>query len=92
MGRARDAMPVIVERMENGMHAGYWAWINKQVTADSYRCQVRCANLQVHGKTPADSYVVFPEHYCSCKAFQFDVVGKGDAPFVSHHGASLGKT
>ena len=41
------------------------------------------ATVQVHGKLAADSYVVFPEHYCSCKAFQFDVVGKNDAAFVS---------
>ena len=39
--------------------------------------------MQVRGKTRDDQYIVFPEHYCSCKAFQFDVVGKSDAPFVS---------
>jgi hypothetical protein len=39
--------------------------------------------LQVRGKSKDDQYIVFPEHYCSCKAFQFDVVGRSDAPFVS---------
>jgi predicted nucleic acid-binding Zn finger protein len=38
----------------------------------------------VRGKSKDDQYIVFPEHYCSCKAFQFDVVGRSDAPFCKH--------
>ena len=37
---------------------------------------------QVQGKTAADHYLVFPAHYCSCKAFLFDIVGRGEAAHV----------
>lgn len=46
-------------------------------------CVASVVQLQVRGKSRDDQYIVFPEHYCSCKAFQFDVVGRSDAPFVS---------
>ena len=38
---------------------------------------------QVHGKGSSDHYLVFPDHYCSCKAFLFDIVGRSEAVFVS---------
>ena len=40
------------------------------------------AAAQVQGKTAADHYLVFPTHYCSCKAFLFDIVGRGEAAHV----------
>lgn len=39
--------------------------------------------LQVKGRTTTDSYVVFSDHYCSCKAFKFDIVGKAEGILVS---------
>ncbi|KAK9803872.1 hypothetical protein WJX72_001088 [[Myrmecia] bisecta] len=40
--------------------------------------------FQVQGKTAADQYIVFPEHYCSCQAFFYDTVGRGDAVYCKH--------
>lgn len=38
---------------------------------------------QVQGKTAADQYLVFPDHYCSCQAFFYEVVSRSEAPYVS---------
>ncbi|KAL0056031.1 hypothetical protein WJX82_006946 [Trebouxia sp. C0006] len=40
--------------------------------------------FQVQGKSASDHYLVFPEHYCSCQAFFFEVVGRSEAPFCKH--------
>lgn len=40
------------------------------------------ASLQVHGKGSTDHYLVLPDHYCSCKAFLFDIVGRSEAVYV----------
>ena len=39
--------------------------------------------LQVQGKSASDHYLVFPDHYCSCQAFFYEVVGRSEASFVS---------
>ncbi|KAL3140207.1 hypothetical protein ABBQ38_004482 [Trebouxia sp. C0009 RCD-2024] len=39
---------------------------------------------QVQGKTPADQYLVFPDHFCSCQAFFYEVVGRSEAPYCKH--------
>ena len=39
--------------------------------------------IQVQGKSAADQYLVFPDHYCSCQAFFYEVVGRSEAPYVS---------
>ena len=39
--------------------------------------------LQVRGKSASDNYLVFPEHYCSCQAFFYEVVHRSEAPYVS---------
>lgn len=39
--------------------------------------------MQVRGKSSSDNYLVFPEHYCSCQAFFYEVVGRSEAPYVS---------
>ena len=33
-----------------------------------------CFVTQVQGKSASDHYLVFPEHYCSCQAFFYEVV------------------
>ncbi|GIL55135.1 hypothetical protein Vafri_10745 [Volvox africanus] len=38
---------------------------------------------KVPGRRPADQYLVFPAHFCSCQSFQFDVVGRSEAVCVS---------
>lgn len=38
----------------------------------------------VKGRTGGDSYIVFPAHYCSCKAFRFDIVGKAEGLLCKH--------
>ena len=43
-----------------------------------------CCWVQVQGsKAPTGAYLVFPSHYCSCEAFFFDVISKGEATSVS---------
>jgi hypothetical protein len=37
----------------------------------------------VHGKATGEEYLCFPMHYCSCHAFFFDIVHKGEAIYVS---------
>lgn len=39
--------------------------------------------VQVQGKSAADQYLVFPDHYCTCQAFFYEVVGRSEAPYVS---------
>ena len=39
--------------------------------------------FHVRGKSSSDNYLVFPEHYCSCQAFFYEVVGRSEAPYVS---------
>lgn len=40
--------------------------------------------FRVNGKSPGDHYTVFPEHYCSCQAFFFEVVNRSDALYCKH--------
>ncbi|KAJ9521095.1 hypothetical protein QJQ45_022803 [Haematococcus lacustris] len=40
--------------------------------------------VQVQGKTAADKYLVFPAHFCSCQAFFYEVVNKGEAVCCKH--------
>lgn len=40
--------------------------------------------FQVRGKSASDNYLVFPEHYCSCQAFFYEVVGRSEAPYCKH--------
>ncbi|KAL6752684.1 hypothetical protein V8C86DRAFT_2749718 [Haematococcus lacustris] len=40
--------------------------------------------FQVQGKTAADKYLVFPAHFCSCQAFFYEVVNKGEAVCCKH--------
>lgn len=35
------------------------------------------------GTGAADSYLVFPQHFCSCHSFMWDVVGRDEAICVS---------
>ena len=40
---------------------------------------------QVRGKSGAkEEYLVFPTHYCSCRAFQWDVLSKGEQLICKH--------
>ncbi|GIL55133.1 hypothetical protein Vafri_10745 [Volvox africanus] len=39
---------------------------------------------KVPGRRPADQYLVFPAHFCSCQSFQFDVVGRSEAVCCKH--------
>ncbi|GFR52481.1 hypothetical protein Agub_g15051 [Astrephomene gubernaculifera] len=39
---------------------------------------------KVPGKRPADQYIVFPAHYCSCQSFLYDVVGRSEAVCCKH--------
>ena len=34
-------------------------------------------HAQVQGSRQGDHYTVFPQHYCSCQAFLYSVVGHG---------------
>lgn len=38
----------------------------------------------VQGKSASDHYIVFPQHYCSCHAFFYDVVCRSDAIQCKH--------
>lgn len=38
--------------------------------------------MQVQGKAPGDQYTVFPTHFCSCHAFSWDIVGRGQSIYV----------
>lgn len=73
------------------MHAFYSAGdtAHVRISIDSEDFLSKPLPWQVRGKLPADQYIVFPEHYCSCKAFQFDVVGKSDAAYVRCYCAIL---
>ena len=40
---------------------------------------------QVRGKSGAkEEYLVYPTHYCSCRAFQWDVLSKGEQLICKH--------
>ena len=40
--------------------------------------------FQVQGKSAREEYLVHPRHYCSCRAFQWDVVSRGDQLICKH--------
>jgi predicted nucleic acid-binding Zn finger protein len=41
--------------------------------------------FQVQGKSSkAEEYLCFPSHYCSCRAFQWDVISRGDQLICKH--------
>ena len=41
--------------------------------------------FQVRGRSGAkEEYLVLPRHYCSCRAFQWDVVSRGDQLICKH--------
>eukprot|EP00873_Tetraselmis_striata_P041189 jgi/Tetstr1/461453/TSEL_006562.t1 len=40
--------------------------------------------VQVCGKGAGEHYLVFPSHYCTCHAFFYDVVSKGEAIECKH--------
>ena len=64
-----------------------WAVAGVRVPAWRSTCRVSCRHrgtrsAQVHGQSAADTYVVFAKHYCSCHAFLYDVVVRGDMCLV----------
>lgn len=36
------------------------------------------------GKSAREEYLCFPAHYCSCRAFQWDVISRGDQLICKH--------
>ncbi len=44
------------------------------------------------GEAQQDDYLVLPFHYCSCHAFQYEVINRGDMFLVSLGQAKLSET
>ncbi|KAL6784269.1 hypothetical protein ACKKBG_A05490 [Auxenochlorella protothecoides x Auxenochlorella symbiontica] len=38
----------------------------------------------IQGQSGSEPYLVYPEHFCECHAFQFDVLTKQDAVLCKH--------
>ncbi|KAL4438696.1 hypothetical protein ABPG77_006300 [Micractinium sp. CCAP 211/92] len=77
----------LVKALQIVDQGGVWAFVGASSGRRVY---------QVHGQS-ADSYIVFPAHYCSCQAFFFDVVSKTEAVACKHQLAArladaLGRT
>mmetsp|Transcript_37991 Transcript_37991/g.90245 ORF Transcript_37991/g.90245 Transcript_37991/m.90245 type:complete len:154 (-) Transcript_37991:302-763(-) len=60
----------------------------KLVDEGSVECLVgqfsRRRIFRVQGRSATDQYLVLPSRYCSCQAFFFEAVSKGDATHCKH--------
>ncbi|KAG0479286.1 hypothetical protein HPP92_009985 [Vanilla planifolia] len=45
--------------------------------------------FKVVGESRKEDYICFPEHFCTCQSFFFDVVNKGEQLYCKHQIAAL---